>query len=70
VCECDQAKDPTLWKVIAVFHQRTSYPLVVHSSIMQLFTEEGWSIVINKKRIGLLVVVEGNGPALINEIIR
>jgi hypothetical protein len=38
--------------------------------MMQLSTEEGWSIVINKKRVGLLVLVEGNGPALINEIIR
>ena len=37
--------------------------------MMQLFTEEGWSIVINKKRVGLLVLVEGNGPTLINEII-
>jgi hypothetical protein len=31
--------------------------------MMQLFTEQGWSIVINKKRVGLLVLVEGDGPA-------
>jgi hypothetical protein len=35
---------------------------MVHSYMMQLFTEEGWSIVINKKRVGLLVLLEGNGP--------
>jgi hypothetical protein len=33
--------------------------------MMQLFTEQGWSIVINKKRVGLLVLGEGDGPALI-----
>jgi hypothetical protein len=30
--------------------------------MMQLFTEEGWSIVTNKKRVGLLVLVGGDGP--------
>jgi hypothetical protein len=28
--------------------------------MMQLFTEEGWSIVINKKRVALLVLVGGD----------
>jgi hypothetical protein len=28
--------------------------------MMQLFTEEGWSIVTNKKRVGLLVLVGGD----------
>jgi hypothetical protein len=30
--------------------------------MMQLFTEEGWSIVANKKRVGLLVLVGGDDP--------
>jgi hypothetical protein len=31
--------------------------------MMQIFTEEGWSIVnTNKKRVGLLVLVDGDGP--------
>jgi hypothetical protein len=30
--------------------------------MMQLFTEEGWSIVTNKKRVGLLLLVDGDGP--------
>jgi hypothetical protein len=29
--------------------------------MMQLFTEEGWSIVTNKKRVGLLVLMDGDG---------
>jgi hypothetical protein len=28
--------------------------------MMQLFTEEGWSIVTNKERVGLLVLVGGD----------
>jgi hypothetical protein len=33
--------------------------------MMQLFTEEGWSIVTNKKRVGLLVLVgaDASDPA-------
>jgi hypothetical protein len=55
-------KDPTFWKAIAVFQSELRIRLVVHSCMMQLLTEEGWSIVTNKKRVGLLVLVGGDGP--------
>jgi hypothetical protein len=34
--------------------------------MMQLFTEEGWSIVTNKKRVGLLVLVGAMVPILLH----